>query len=204
MVEPEVNKMEIELNKFKNLLFLDVDGVYNSDLFYKEKFGDIIFKSNKKPIHRIITKFLRKKFKANEISKYEYYEQNMCPRVMSLINTLCEETNTCVVISASMRNGHDLEEIRDIFKHCGATFTIIDKTPYTGYERGTEISKWLKDNCMKWFGVHYFDFHSFCIVDDVSDFLINQQFNFFKVDSYCGFTPTNYNDIRKFLTHKTF
>jgi hypothetical protein len=197
MIEPEVNK-------FNSVLFLDIDGVYNSDLFYKEKFGDIIYKSNKKPIHRIVTNFLRKKFKANEISKYEYYEQNMCPKVMSLINDLCGETNMCVVISASMRNGHDLQEIQDIFKHCGATFTIIDKTPYTGYERGTEISKWLKDNSEKWFGQPYYDFHRFCIVDDDSDFLINQQFNFFKVDNYCGFTPTNYSDIRKFLLHKTF
>jgi len=85
--------MEAQLNKFRNCIFLDLDGVYNSELFYKEKFDDIIYKSNKKPIHRIVTNFLRKKFKAKEISKYEYYEQNMCPKVMSLINALCEETN---------------------------------------------------------------------------------------------------------------
>jgi hypothetical protein len=195
---------EPEVNKYNSVLFLDIDGTINSDLFYKEKFGDIIYKSNKKSIHRIVTDYLRKKFKAKEISKYGYYGENMCPKIMSMINSLCEETNTCVVISASMRNGHSLEEIIEIFKYCGATFTIIDKTPYTGYERGTEISKWLKDNCMNWFGVHYFDFHRFIIFDDDDDYLINQQYNFFKVDSYCGLTATVINNARKFLTHKTF
>lgn len=190
-------------NKFKNVLFLDLDGVCNSELFYKEKFNDI--KSlNKKPLHRIVTTFLRKKYKKREINMYEYFEKNVCPKVMTLINELCEETNTCVVISASMRNGHDLEEIRDIFKHCGATFTIIDKTPYTGYERGTEISKWLKENSGIWFGQPYYDFHRYIIFDDDSDMLLGQQFNFFKVDNYCGLTPTVVNDARKFLTHKTF
>lgn len=103
-----------------------------------------------------------------------------------------------------MRNSHTIEEIREIFKYCGSTFDIIDKTPYTGYERGTEISKWLKDNTEKWFDVAYYDFHRYCIIDDDSDMLLNQQYNFFKVDNYCGFTPTNYSDIRKFLLHKTF
>jgi hypothetical protein len=196
--------MEPKVNKFNSILFLDLDGVYNSDLFYKEKFKNIIETSNSKPFHRIVTKYLRKLYKAKEISQYEYYKQNMCPKVMDMINGLCEETNTCVVISASMRNGHTLEEIQEIFKFCGATFTIIDKTPYTGYERGTEVSKWLKDNCMRWFGVHYFDFHRFIIFDDDEDFLINQQYNFFKVDNYCGLTPTIVNNARKFLTHKTF
>lgn len=196
--------MKPELNKFQNCLFLDLDGIYNSELFYKEKFGDIIYKSNKKPIHRNVVNYLRKKFRAKEISKYEYYTQNMCPRVMAMINELCESTNTCVVISASMRNGYSLEEIRDIFKYCGATFTIIDKTPYTGYERGTEISLWLKKNSDKWFGQPYYDFHRFIIFDDDEDFLINQQDNFFKVDNYCGLTPTVVNNARKFLTHKTF
>lgn len=193
-----------ELNKYNSLIFLDLDGVYNSDLFYKEKFGEIIYKSSKKPIHRVVTDFLRKRYKKKEITKYDYYEQNMCPKVMTLINELCIETNSCVVISASMRNGHDLEEIRDIFKHCGATFTIIDKTPYTGYERGTEISKWLKDNSLEWFGQQYYDFHRYIIFDDDEDFLINQLSNFFKVDNYCGLTPTVVNNARKFLTHKTF
>ena len=191
------------LNKYNSVLFLDCDGVYNYDLFYQEQFKDIKRYENI-PLYRTVRKLLRKLVKSKEISGFDYYKNNMCPKVMSLINALCVETNSAVVISASMRNGHSIEEIQEIFKYCGATFTIIDKTPYTGYERGTEISKWLKDNCMKWFGVNYFDFHRFVIIDDDSDMLLNQQYNFFKVDNYCGFTPTNYNDIRKFLLHKTF
>jgi len=123
---------------------------------------------------------------------------------MQLLNEFCAETNTAVVLSASMRMQYNVEELQEIFNYCGATFTIIDKTPYTDYERGTEISKWLKDNCMKWFGIHYYDFHRFVIFDDDDDMLLNQQFNFFKIDSYCGLTPTICDNARKFLTHKTF
>jgi len=196
MIEPIINK-------YKSLVFLDIDGVYNSDLFYKEKFADIE-KFDGIPLYKTVRKMLKKAVKSKEISGFDYYKNNMCPKVMSLINLLCEETNSAVVISASMRNGHDINEIIEIFKYCGATFDIIDKTPYTGYERGTEISKWLKENCEKWFGVPYFDFHRYMIIDDDSDMLLNQQYNFCKVDNYCGFTPTDYAFIRKFFTHKTF
>ena len=191
------------LDKYDGIIFLDFDGVFNHDLFYKEKFADIE-KFDGVPLYRTARKILRKAVKSNEITGFDYYKGNQDPKVMSLINLLCKETNTAVVISASLRNGHDLNEIIEIFKYCGATFDIIDKTPYTGYERGTEISLWLKDNCMKWFGVQYFDFHRYMIIDDDSDMLLSQQHNFCKVDNYCGFTPTDYAFVKNFFTHKTF
>jgi len=196
MIEPIIDK-------YSGIIFLDFDGVFNHDLFYKEKFADIE-KVEGKTLYRTVRNMLIKKVKKEEISGFDYYKENQDPKVMSLINLLCKETNTAVVISASLRNGHDLNEIIEIFKYCGATFDIIDKTPYNSFERGTEISLWLKTNCEKWFGVPYFDFHRYMIIDDDSDMLLNQQYNFCKVDNYCGFTPTDYAFIRKFFTHKTF
>jgi hypothetical protein len=172
-----------------NILFLDLDGVYNSDLFYKEQFKDIE-RFEGIPLYKTARKLLRKLVKSKEISSMDYYKKNMCPKVMSMVNDLCAETNTAVVITASMRNGHTLEEIQEIFKYCGATFTIIDKTPYTGYERGTEISKWLKENCDKWFNVPYYDFYRWIIFDDDTDMLLQQQKHFFQIDNYSGLTPT--------------
>ena len=142
--------------------------------------------------------------KANEISKLDYYKNEICPMRIDLLNNLCKETNSAVVLSASMRNGHTLERLQEIFKYCGATFTIIDKTKHTGFERGTEISLWLKENCMKWFGIHYYDFYRFAIIDDDSDMLLNQQFNFFQTDNYSGLTPNICYRIKRFFIHKTF
>jgi len=195
--------MEAILNKYNSVLFLDIDGVVNSELFYKEKFAHLD-KYNNIPLYRVVKKHLLKLVKSKEILELDFYKSQMCSIRIGWLNALCEETNSAVVLSASMRSHHDVEKLNQIFKYCGATFTIIDKTPYTGYERGTEISKWLKENCMKWFGVHYYDFYRFAIIDDDSDVLLNQQFNFFQTDNYSGLTPNICYRIKRFLTHKTF
>lgn len=195
--------MEAELNKYKSVLFLDVDGVLNCELFYKERYAHLT-RFDGIPLYKTVKKYLRKQLKSKEVSRLDYYKGEMCPVRMSWLNSLCEETNSAVVLSASMRNQWSVEELQEIFNYCGATFTIIDKTPYTGYARGTEIHKWLYDNCEKWFGVHYFDFYRYAIIDDDSDMLLNQQFNFFQTDNYSGLTPTICYKIKNFFTHKTF
>jgi len=196
MVEPEVNK-------YNSVIFLDVDGVLNSQLFYDEEFA-VLKRFDGIPLYKIVKKHLRKLLKQKQLTDLEYYKSQTSSMSISLLNWLCKETDSAVIISASMRSTWSVEDLQRIFNYCGATFTIIDKTPHTGYERGTEISKWLKDNCMLWFGVHYFDFHRYAIIDDDSDMLLNQQFNFFKVDKYCGLTPTIVENIKIFFTHKTF
>ena len=57
---------------------------------------------------------------------------------------------------------------------------------------------------MKWFGIHYYDFYRFAIIDDDSDMLLNQQFNFFQTDNYSGLTPNICYRIKRFFIHKTF
>ena len=208
MVEPE-------LNKFKNVIFLDHDGVLNCQLFYDEKFAHLkrqdVLPLVVEAIHpievlyiKVVKKYLRKLLKEKKLTDLEYYKSETCEKRIGLLNWLCKETNSAVVISASMRSSWSVEDLQKIFNYCGATFTIIDKTPYTGYERGTEISKWLKDNCFQWFAVHYFDFHRYAIIDDDSDMLLKQQFNFFQCDKYSGLTPTIVENIKIFFTHKTF
>jgi len=196
MIKPEVNK-------FTNVIFLDHDGVLNCQLFYDEKFAHLK-RFDGIPLYKTVKKYLRKLLKQKQLTDLEYYKSETCEMRIGLLNWLCKETNSAIVISASMRSGWSVEDLQKIFNYCGATFTIIDKTPYTGYERGTEISKWLKDNCFQWFGVHYFDFHRYAIIDDDNDMLLNQQFNFFQCDKYCGLTPTIVNNIKTFFKHKTF
>ena len=194
---------EPEVNKYNSVIFLDQDGVLNHQLFYDEKFAHLK-RYDGIPLYKIVKKFLRKQLKQKELSDLEYYKSQTSLMGIELLNWLCKETNSAIVITASLRSSWSVEELQRIYNYCGATFTIIDKTPYTGYERGTEISKWLKDNCMKWFGVNYFDFHRYAIIDDDNDMLLKQQFNFFQCDKYCGLTPTIAENIKIFFTHKTF
>jgi hypothetical protein len=193
-----------QLNKYNSLIFLDLDGVLNCQLFYTEKFSHLE-RFDGIPLYKVVKKYLHKIVKKKEISDLDYYKSQICSKRIGWLNELCNETNSAVVLSASMRSGHDVEKLQEIFNYCGATFTIIDKTGYCNCRiRGVEIHKWLQDNCMKWFGVHYYDFYRYAIIDDDSDMLLGQQFNFFKVDNYSGLTPTTCYQIKRFFTHKTF
>jgi hypothetical protein len=196
--------MQPELNKYRNIIFLDVDGVLNCQLFYTERYKHLT-QYDGIPFYKTVKKYLRKLLKTKELSRMDYYKSEMCPMRMGLLNQLCAETNSAVVLSASMRSGWTVEELQEIFNYCGATFTIIDKTGHC-YDRvrGVEILNWMKDNCMQWFGVNYYDFHRYAIIDDDSDMLLWQQHNFFHTDNYSGLTPTTTYIIKRFFTHETF
>lgn len=169
------------------IIFLDVDGVLNCQLFYTERH-----------------KKRKGKFPKRQ-SKMAYYKDNICSERLSWLNGLCEEVKAKVVISSSWRHGKTVKELRAIFKYVGATFEIIDKTPNTNCERGTEISKWLSENIQpENAGCHSFDFHRYAIIDDDSDMLWNQRFNFFQTDNYSGLTPNTCYKIKRFMTGKTF
>lgn len=169
----------------KNIIFLDIDGVLNCQLHYESKF---------------FTDYIAKPEKV----KSEHYKSQLCPERIKLLNELCESTDTTIVISSTWRLGKTIEELQQILDDSGATFKIIGKTDHLGYERGIEISKWLKDNCMALFNVHYYDFYRYAIIDDDSDMLLNQQFHFFQTDSYSGLTHNTCYKIKRFFTKKTF
>ncbi len=190
--------------KFNSIIFLDVDGVLNCQLFYEERYKHLTQYDNI-PLYKTVKKHLRKLLKTKQIDKWDYYKGEMCPIRMQMLNELCEETNSAVVLSASMRSQWNVEELNEIFKRCGATFTIIDKTGYCCSRiRGVEIRNWLIENTEKWFGIKYYDFYQYVIIDDDGDMLLWQQAHFFQTDNYSGLTPTTIYKIKRFLTYKTF
>jgi hypothetical protein len=196
--------IEPQLNKFDHVIFLDHDGVLNCQLFYTEKFARLE-RYDGIPLYKVVKKYLRKLLKQKQLTDLEYYKSETCEMRIGLLNWLCKETNSAVVISAGLRSSWSVEDLQKIFNYCGATFTIIDKTGHSQDRiRGVEIYNWLKYNSDKWFGQPYYDFHRYAIIDDDSDMLLNQQFNFFQCDKYCGLTPTIAENIKKFFTHKTF
>lgn len=178
------------------IIFLDIDGVLNCQLFYHSKqFTD--YKEAKKK--------LKKDVKSRQIERLDFYASQICRDRIGWLNELCLNINAVVVISSTWRMGKSVEELQEIFKYCGATFLIIGKTDHTGYERGTEISKWLKDNIKpESHGCHYYDFKNYVIIDDDSDMLLNQSSHFFQTDNYSGLTPTTCYKIKRFITNRTF
>ena len=180
----------------KKIIFLDIDGVFNCQTFYhSQQFQD--YKEAKKT--------LRKSVKAKKIESLEYYAAQICKERLKWFNELCKEVDADVVISSTWRMGKSVEQLQEIFKYCGGDFNIIDKTEHLGYERGIEISKWLKDNIKpETHGCHYFDFYRYAIIDDDSDMLLNQSNHFFQTDNYSGLTPSTCYRIKRFFLHKTF
>ena len=170
-----------------NIIFLDIDGVLNCELFFNSR-----IKNAKKVI--------KQNLKDKTIDRFEYYKEMICPDRMDLFNDLCVSTNSKVVISSSWRIGKSLEEMKEIMTYCGGTFDIIGLTPRLGYERGIEISKWIKDNInMETCGCHYYDFYNYIIIDDDSDMLLNQREHFFNTDYYSGLTHNTCYRIKRYF-----
>ena len=178
------------------LIFLDIDGVFNCQLFYS---------SNQFKDYKEAKKQLRKDVKAERIERLDYYASQICKQRLQWFNKLCEDISAEVIVSSTWRSGKTIEELQEIFNYCGGTFKVISKTPHTGYERGTEISKWIQDNInLEVHGCNYYDFHKYAIIDDDSDMLLNQRFNFFQTDNYSGLTPNTCYKIKRFITGQTF
>lgn len=160
-----------------NIIFLDIDGVLNCQTYYA---SEAFKKQDEHPYNQI------------------------CKERVEWLNELCRETNARVVISSTWRMS-GLEYCKDTLEECGATFEIIGATPVSNHRvRGVEIQEWLQENIFKLLGKHYFDFYSYAIIDDDSDMLLGQQYNFFQTDNYSGLTPNTCYKIKRFFTKRTF
>lgn len=174
------------------IIFLDIDGVFNCQIFYQENYKEV-------------KKRLRKQVKSKEIERLERYKSQICPDRIKWFSELCKEVKADVVISSTWRIGKSVEELQEIMNYCGGSFRIIGKTENLGYERGIEISKWLRDNVKpETYGCNYYDFHRYAIIDDDCDMLLNQRFNFFQTDNYSGLTPNTCYKIKRFFSGRAF
>ena len=128
------------------VLFLDLDGVVNSHDWFRRR--------------------------VTEQPTGNYFERQIDPQAIVLLNEIIEATGAKIVISSTWRKNHTLEELRAGLSSRGFCGDIID---VTGEDlsaiRGREIQKWLDDNA-----VHldkYLDepdiIKRFAIVDDDSD-----------------------------------
>ena len=157
--------------KSMNIIFLDIDGVLNHELWYEK-------------LHTTLSPY--------NLSKLTKEEKDIDKDKILLLNEFCEETKSKVVISSTWRIGRTIEELKEMFLRIGATFEIIDKTgKCCSGIRGVEIYNWINKNPEK--EINY------VIFDDDSDMLLWQRENFFWVDRYCGITSTILYKAKRFL-----
>lgn len=164
----------------RRILFLDIDGVLNSDLWYQSEAS--------------------KKLEA----PYHHFD----PRNIQTLNKLLKNIKAELVISSTWRNKYALEELTQILQSVGLEMDIIGTTPDLRKQnkytlRGNEILKWCMDN-EPLLGCCWKDYYNYAILDDNTDFLLWQADNFFKTDRYSGLTATIKKEIERFFKRMEF
>lgn len=168
------------------IIFLDIDGVLNNELWYKER---------------------SKLSKAGELknqTEKEYDLSNLDPENVAILSGLIVETGAKVVISSTWRKGHKLEYLQELLEEKGFCGEIVGYTPVFHYTcngkfkgnapRGLEIQQWLKE--------HGEEVTNYIILDDDSDMLYNQRDKYFQIDPYCGITVNNAYRAKRFLNNE--
>lgn len=160
-----------------NIIFLDIDGVLNSELYFTK-------------LH-----LARQSTGNTDIwGKYPYSE--MDADAVALLNVLAKD---CKFVISSCWRGMVNPTCAEVLKEKGFVGEIIGQTEYLPEWaiRGNEVSKWLDDNYRK-LGLSYF-FRNYVILDDDDDFLLSQAPHLFQTDAYCGLTPGTVEKVQKFL-----
>ena len=154
------------------LIFLDIDGVLNHELIYREKSQDERYKEVGHP------------------------KCDLDPKKVELLNDLIYNTDAKVVIISTWRKGRNIGVLQGLLEWAGFKGEIIGITevltlPHAIVPRGVEIYNYLEE-CQST-DIQYI------ILDDDRDMLLRQKNNFFHVDSYCGLTPNIVRRAIKFL-----
>lgn len=157
------------------IIFLDMDGVLNSD----------------KHANR---------YSSEEWERLSFLERHIDNEAIELVNYICDKTNAQVVISSTWRYGRSAEQLQEILNQRGGIFKVIDKTPeYSMMYRGYEIDAWISRNRSKDENGNYFEFSNYAILDDdIGDMLMKQKDNIFEIDSHVGVTKI---DADKIIIH---
>lgn len=147
------------------IIFLDCDGVINS----ARKDVEVVHTVN---------------------GEYYLHEPDLIGNLNSLIDSIGDAS---IVVSSTWRLGVSLEELQILFREIGIKAPVIGKTDNYNQRfvvRGCEILKWLIDH-EDMLGCHYYDFEDYIILDDDTDMLLDQSWNFIHVDSQVGLTKEN-------------
>lgn len=198
-----------------NVIFLDIDGVMNSNDYYnrkhntfKQKFLD---RWNKYIISSIrwIRTGSRYYSSDNWISnpkhdlfdyKFKRLVDQTDPNKWDILSRFCNETSTKICISSCWKHHFDYEDDNQNLEGWDKAFNLLGFKPdtfvgVTGSRctlRGTEIKNWIIENNIRIGDSNYPHIQpveKYAIIDDDGDMLPEQMDSFFHVDGYYGLSP---------------
>jgi hypothetical protein len=156
------------------VIFLDFDGVLNTESFLVHFFKIMEMCSVKRPEAKQLRRVLIQ----------DDYGNLFDPLCMNQLEWVLEMTDAKIVISSSWRN-NGIETMRSMWKDRQYKGEIYDVTPYFwGKMRGEEIAAWLSEHP---------EVTNYVILDDDTDMLESQKNNFLRCNDMYGIT----NEIAK-------
>ena len=180
------------------VIFLDIDGVMNSELFYTNRYQ----KRWLRPITyyyliRSKIKYVFNGFKNKGVSlidykiskkhkEFKYLFERLKKETEALkwkwLSEFCEKENCKICISSVWRNHfNNYDEWNKALMLLGFNDKVfVGTTGKRRTERGEEIKEWLDNNVVE----------KYAIIDDDNDMLPEQLSNFFVTDGYCGLSPS--------------
>lgn len=198
------------------IIFLDIDGVMNSNVFYQERHKKNRFKL--KTIKYKISSFLMNtlNIKPKGVSfenyvtpeKYHTFEYQFnrlksetCQKKWSWLTEFCNDNDIKICISSVWKNHFGNKKSEPELWDKALTLlgfkpgTFVGITPNIGGLRGGEIDKWLQDNN---------EFvNDYVILDDDSDMLSEQMKHFHHCDNFYGLTPNHLYRIGRYFSGKS-
>ncbi len=158
-----------------NVLFLDIDGVLNSENFFLNQ--------NRSPFPFLFDR-------AGDID----------PVPCKLLNVFCKEYDIKIVVSSTWRREFDKKQLSELFKRRGLETEVVDITPVLwGKKRGDEVMKYLRDFEHRNRGLtNSIVIQNYVIVDDDDDFYLDQ--NFVRTDYKVGLNETTIEKLKKHFT----
>uniref|UniRef100_A0AB39AJD6 Uncharacterized protein n=1 Tax=Vibrio phage P018-4 TaxID=3229728 RepID=A0AB39AJD6_9CAUD len=157
------------------IIFLDIDGVLNSDSILSEYIPEID-------------------------GEYYPYQKHLVDN----LNQVLTSTGAKIVVSSTWRLGESVQRLQYLLTHMGVKGEVIGKTDSYSDRfvvRGNEIFKWIIDN-EEMLGCHHYDFEDYAIIDDDSDMLYDQRNNFVHTNGREGLTPEDVNKAIEILGRK--
>jgi hypothetical protein len=175
------------LNKEK-IIFLDFDGVLNSQLFFEnESQSDRYKRSEKDAPHGC---------------------WDLDKRAIRLLNDIISSSGADVVVSSTWRYNRTLGDLQSVLDYVGFGGKVIGATPMLEFNqddyvmsvpRGCEIDMWIRAYTAKKRRTNSARHLKYVIIDDDPDMLYKQRNNFVKTDPYVGLTPTTAREALKVL-----